>query len=130
MSNWAIYYNPNLKNFSKINRNQKTMTKYEWILWNMILKQDKTWYRFLRQKIIDNYILDFYCGKLKLAIEIDWDSHNYSFDEDKQRTIKLNSFWIKVIRYTNIDINKNLEWIILDIKKQIKIREVELKISL
>lgn len=96
----------------------------------MILKQDKTWYRFLRQKIIDNYILDFCFGKLKLAIEIDWDSHNYSFDEDKQRTIKLNSFWIKVIRYTNIDINKNLEWIILDIKKQIKIREVELKISL
>ena len=130
MSNWAIYYNPNLKNFSKINRNQKTMTKYEWILWNMILKQDKTWYRFLRQKIIDNYILDFYCGKLKLAIEIDWDSHNYSFDNDEQRTKKLNGFWIKVIRYTNIDINKNLEWIILDIKEQVKIREDELNLFL
>ncbi len=62
---------------------------------------------------------------MKLAIEIDWDSHNYSWDNDEQRTKKLNSFWIKVIRYTNIDINKNLDWVILDIKEQIKIREVE-----
>ena len=130
MSNWAIYYNPSLKIFSKINRNQKIMTKHEWILWNMILKQDKTWYRFLRQKIIDQYILDFYCGKLKLAIELDWDSHNYSFDNDEQRTKKLNSLWIKVIRYTNTDINKNLDWILLDIKEQIKIREGELNLFL
>ncbi len=50
MSNWAIYYNPNLKYFSKINRNQNTMVKSEWILRNIILKRDATWYRFLRQK--------------------------------------------------------------------------------
>ena len=130
MSNWAIYYNPNLKDFSKINRNQNTMVKYEWILRNVLLKRDQTWYRFLRQKIIDSYILDFYCGKLKLAIEIDWDSHNYSFDYDKERTDKINSLWIKIIRYTNIELNKSLEWVVLDIQEQIKIREMELKISL
>jgi len=128
MSNWAIYYNPSLKKISKINRNQNTMVKYEWILRNVLLKRDKTWYRFLRQKIIDGYILDFYCGKLKLAIEIDWDSHNYSVDYDKERTDKINSLWIKIIRYTNIELNKNLEGAVLDIQEQIKIREKELKI--
>jgi very-short-patch-repair endonuclease len=130
MSNWAIYYNPNLKDFSKINRNQNTMVKYEWILRNVLLKRDQTWYRFLRQKIIDSYILDFYCGKLKLAIEIDWDSHNYSVDYDKERTDKINRLWIKIIRYTNTELNKNLEWVVLDIQEQIKIREAELDIHL
>jgi very-short-patch-repair endonuclease len=130
MSNWAIYYNPNLKDFSKINRNQNTMVKYEWILRNVLLKRDQTWYRFLRQKIIDSYILDFYCGKLKLAIEIDWDSHNYSVDYDKERTDKINRLWIKIIRYTNTELNKNLEWVVLDIQEQIKIREDELNIHL
>lgn len=128
MSNWAIYYNPNLKSFSKINRNQKNMTKYEWILWNIILKQNKTWYRFLRQKIIDNYILDFYCGKLKLAIEIDWDSHNYSIDYDKKRNNNLKKLWIKTIRYTNTELNRNLEWVLADIQDQIKNRRKELNL--
>ena len=130
MSNWAIYYNPNLKKFSKINRKQSIMTKHEWILRNVALKHDNSWYRFLRQKIIDDYILDFYCWKLKLAIEVDWDSHNYSLDYDQGRNNKLGKLWIKTIRYTNMEISKNLEWVIIDIQEQIKIREGELKIHL
>ncbi|MCF7834789.1 endonuclease domain-containing protein [Candidatus Gracilibacteria bacterium] len=128
MSNGAIYYNPNLKSFSKINRNQKNMTKYEGILWNIILKQNKTGYRFLRQKIIDNYILDFYCGKLKLAIEIDGDSHNYSIDYDKKRNNNLKKLGIKTIRYTNTELNRNLEGVLADIQDQIKNRRKELNL--
>jgi very-short-patch-repair endonuclease len=106
------------------------MTKHEWILRNVALKHDNSWYRFLRQKIIDDYILDFYCWKLKLAIEVDWDSHNYSLDYDQGRNNKLGKLWIKTIRYTNMEISKNLEWVIIDIQEQIKIREGELKIHL
>ncbi|MCF7835132.1 endonuclease domain-containing protein [Candidatus Gracilibacteria bacterium] len=126
MSNGAIYYNPKLKQFAKINRSQNTMTKYEGIFWNLILKGNKTGYRFLRQKIIATYILDFYCGKLKLAIEIDGESHNYSVDYDEKRNKILESFGIKTIRYSNYDIQKNLEGVFLDLQEQIRLREKEI----
>jgi len=126
MSNWSIYYNPKLKQFAKTNRNQNNMTKHEGIFRNLVLKWNRTWYRFLRQKVIETYILDFYCGKLKLAVEIDWESHNYSVEYDEQRNKILKNNWIKTVRYSNYDIQKNLEWIILDLQEQIKIREKEI----
>ena len=126
MTNWAIYYNPKSKDFAKIARNQEAMTKYEWIFRNMVLKWNQTWYRFLRQKVISLYILDFYCGKLKLWIEIDGDSHNYSIDYDQNRTNFFKELWIKIIRYTNNDIQKNLDWVIIDLQEKIKLRKEDL----
>jgi len=65
------------------------------------------------------FIADFYCSELKLVIEIDWNSH---FDEnwieyDKERTEILNWLWLKVVRYTNDEIMKNIDWVIEDLKK-------------
>jgi len=112
----AFYkYNSHNKKFWKAMRNQNTMTKAEWLLWNTALKQDKTWYRFLRQKLIWNYILDFYCAKLKLCIEVDDQSHDRKWEEDAERTKYLNSLWITVIRYTNEQIYYNLDWVIEDL---------------
>ena len=71
-----FYYNSNNKKFAANNRNQYHMVKSEWIVRNLVLRKDKTWYRFLRQKPIWNYIIDFYCDKLKLWIEIDDKSHD------------------------------------------------------
>lgn len=81
-----LYYNYKNKNFARDNRNQYLMVKHEWIFWNMVLRKDMTWFRFLRQKIIWNYIIDFYCHKLKLWIEIDWESHDrqWKYDEDRE----------------------------------------------
>ena len=112
----AFYkYNSHNKKFWKAMRNQNTMTKAEWLLWNTALKRDKTWYRFLRQKLIWNYILDFYCAKLKLCIEVDDQSHDRKWEEDEERTKYLNSLWITVIRYTNEQIYYNLDWVIEDL---------------
>jgi len=107
-------------------RNQNTMTEAEWKIWNLVLKRDKTWYRFLRQKLIWNYILDFYCSKIKLCIEIDDKSHDWKWEEDKVRTKYLNSLWINVIRYSNNDINYNLDGVILDLNDKLKEREKEM----
>ena len=121
----VLKYNNNNVKFAKINRNNQT--EEEWKMRNIVLKRDKTWYRFLRQKPIWNYILDFYCEKLKLWIEIDDKSHDWKWEEDGVRTKYLNSLWIKIIRYTNSDINYNLEWVIMDLNEKMEQRQQELK---
>lgn len=85
-------------------------------------------YRFLRQKPIGNYILDFYCSKLLLAIEIDGISHEDRIDYDHKRDDYLLSLWIKTIRYRDEDILKNMEWVVIDLENRIMIREKELGI--
>ena len=119
-------YNPNNKEYWKLNRNQNTMTEAEWKIWNLVLKWDKTWYRFLRQKLIWNYILDFYCSKLKLCIEIDDSSHDWKWEYDETRTKYLNSLWIEVVRYTNNEINNNLNWVIIHLNEILKGKEQNL----
>jgi very-short-patch-repair endonuclease len=112
-----IPYNKKLtKRAQKIRRN---MTISEKIFWNKILKNIN--FKFLRQRIIDNFIVDFYCPKLKLIIEIDGDSHfdEFSIEYDKKRTDILESYNLKVIRYLNSDIKNNFENIWIDLNNKI-----------
>ena len=118
-------YSKYLKKYSQQNR--KHQTEAEWKFRNMVLKKDMTWYRFLRQKPIWNYILDFYCDKLKLWIEIDDKSHDWKWEQDEERTKYLNSLWIIIIRYTNEDINYRLDGVILDLENKLDEREKEIK---
>lgn len=122
-----IQYNPYLKKYWRTNR--KNQTEAEWKIWHIVLKQDKTWYRFLRQKPIWNYILDFYCDKLKLWIEIDDLSHDWKWEKDEERTEYLNSLWIKIIRYSNEDINYRLEGVMIDLEDTLEERRIELQKS-
>lgn len=122
-----VYYNPKLKNYAKVNRNQYTMTKHEWIFRNFVLRKKLTWYTFLRQKIIYSYILDFYCPRLKCWIEIDWENHNYTIDYDGERSKVLNDCGIKIIRYTNDEIEKELEAVIQDLHTKLEDRKKEIK---
>ncbi len=117
-----LYYKTKNKEYAKINRNQYVMTEAEWKIWNLVLRKDKTWYRFLRQKPLWDYILDFYCHKLRLWIEIDDTSHNRKQDYDKKRTKYLNSIWIKIIRYTNKNIYYQLDAVIIDLESKMKDR--------
>lgn len=83
------------------------MTKEEKKLWYDFLKKQNP--KFLRQKIIGNYIVDFYCAKLKLVIEVDGAQH-YKADNrkyDAKRTEYLESLGLTVIRILNRDINRN-----------------------
>ena len=118
-------YNKHLKKYSQQNR--KHQTEAEWKFWNLVLKKDMTWYRFLRQKPIWNYILDFYCDKLKLWIEIDDKSHDWKWEADEKRTEYLNNLWIKIIRYTNEDINYRLDGVILDLEDKLNERNKEIQ---
>ena len=117
-----LYYNSKNKDYARINRNQYVMTEAEWKMRNRALKKDKTWYRFLRQKPVWNYILDFYCHKLKLWIEIDDNSHDWKWEYDEERTKYLNNVGIEIIRYTNNNIHYSLDAVTIDLKSKIRER--------
>ncbi len=86
---------------------RKKMTKEERKLWYLYLSKCRV--RFLRQKIIGDYIVDFYCAELKLVIELDGSQHYEETAEtyDKERTEYLSRYGIKVIRISNREINRN-----------------------
>lgn len=106
-ANSRLPYNPKLTERAKELR--KNMTKEEKKLWYDFLSKLNV--RFLRQRPIDNYIVDFYCPKFKLVIEVDGSQH-YSGDGleyDVVRTEILSAYDLKVIRVSNIEINKYFE---------------------
>ena len=96
-------------------------------MWNNVLKWDKTWYRFVRQKTLWWFIADFYYSELLLWIEIDWWYHNEFQDYDNERSNRLyNNYGIKIIRFTNEEVKNNMEWIVQYLKETIKEREKEI----
>ncbi len=98
---------------------RNNMPKPEQILWYFLRGKRLNGYKFRRQFSIGYYILDFYCPKLRLALEIDGDSH-YSSDSiiyDQQRSDFLNSKNIHVLRFRNNQIFENIESVILEILK-------------
>jgi len=77
--------------------------------------------RFQRQKAIGNYIVDFYCHKAGLVIEIDGSQHytDEGIAYDNKRTAFLNSVGLRVIRFRNHDVDKSFEGVCLEIDKAI-----------
>ncbi|MBE5918755.1 MAG: endonuclease domain-containing protein [Pseudobutyrivibrio ruminis] len=111
-------YNQKLKKNSQ--KLRKNMTKEERHLWFDFLKGLK--YTIKRQQIIGNYIVDFYCASKKIVIELDGSQH-YEADginSDTRRDEYLNSIGIKVLRYSNYDINKNFIAVCEDILKNME----------
>ena len=103
--NTIIPYNPKLKQFARDLRNNSTLS--EVLLWRQI-KGQALKYELHRQVPIDEFIVDFYCHELKLAIEIDGDSHNDKYDYDVSRQTKLQDLGVKFIRFYDVDVKKNL----------------------
>ena len=91
------------------------MTKEERHLWYDFLKQLPI--TINRQKVIGNFIVDFYCASRKLIIELDGSQHfeTQGKTKDSQRDEFLNSLGLKVIRYANSDINNNFRGVCEDI---------------
>jgi len=119
--NGNLKYLDELKRMARQYRNNPTNT--EQIFWNEVLQYDKLKYRFLRQKPINRYILDFYCSKLLLAIEIDGDSHDNKKYLDNERDLFLEKYHIKTIRYSNDQVLNKLNEIKNDLVEIIKERE-------
>ncbi len=74
-------------------------------------------HKFRRQYSVDKFVLDFYCPQQKLAIEIDGDSHftKKAAEHDRERQMIIESYSIRFLRFTNAEVNKNMEGVILRI---------------
>ena len=97
------------------------MTFGEVLLWNE-LKDDKFWgFDFDRQRCIDNYIVDFYCKDLMLAIEVDGMSHNFeeAFIKDEVRQSRLESLGVTFIRFTEAEVKRDMQNVILALESKI-----------
>jgi very-short-patch-repair endonuclease len=101
-----IYYNSNLKSLSRKLRRAGVLS--ESLLWNALKGKKMSGYLFNRQKPIDRYIVDFYCKKLKLVIEINGYSHENKFEKDKTRQDKLKSLGLTILHFSDKDVRENI----------------------
>ncbi len=101
----SLPYNKN--NIKTARGLRKNATPEENHLWYDFLRKYRP--KFQRQKSIDHYIVDFYCHKAKLVIELDGSQHftEDGKDNDKSRTQALEAYGLKVIRFTNWSITSN-----------------------
>ena len=115
-----LYNNEKLKTLRQKLRND--MPKPEQVLWYWLRGKRLNGYKFRRQYGIGSFVLDFYCPELRLAIEIDGDSH-FIDDKakvyDKNRQKFLASQNITVIRFTNIEISESIDGVIDKISKHL-----------
>lgn len=101
---------------------RKNATPEEGKLWQLYLRRYPI--QFRRQKPMGRYVLDFYCGKAKLAIELDGGQHfsEEGLAADQNRTAYLESLGIQVLRFTNDDVNKRLNDVCRAIDAAVKAR--------
>lgn len=86
------------------------MTLGEVLLWDELKQKKMLGYDFDRQRPIDNYIVDFYCKELMLAIEVDGSSHDFeeSFDADNLRQQRLESLGVRFLRFDDREVKKEM----------------------
>ena len=90
------------------------MTAPELVFWTAIRERKLKGYKFRRQYSVERYVIDFYCTKVRLGIEIDGSSHfNQNQKQyDNLRSEYIHSLGIKILRYTNDEIMKNLSGVL------------------
>ena len=104
-----LFYNNKLKKYSRELR--RNMTDAEMLLWSKLRRKQLKGCQFYRQRIIGNYIADFYCAKSSLVIELDGGQHytDEGMEADKERDNYMKREGLKVLRFSDRDIFKNLE---------------------
>lgn len=109
-----LAYNPNLKKL--VNGKRRAGILGEVIFWKQI--HAKKFYNidFDRQRIIGNYIVDFYVKTLGLIIEIDGSSHDEKQEYDEIRQVYLESLGLKIFRITDFDVRNNLRIVMKELE--------------
>lgn len=117
MANTIISYLPHLKEYARELRKNPTPAEKE--LWKYIRKKQVKGFEFHRQLPIDAFIVDFYCHELFLAIELDGPIHDYKIWEDAIRQARIESFGVRVIRFRNEEVFKQLPDVLARIEAEI-----------
>lgn len=113
--NEIIPYNLVLKKLARDLRNNSTLSEEK-------IKGKTLGVEFHRQVPIDEFIVDFYCHELRLAIEIDGNSHSEKQEADEIRQRRLETFGITFLRFDDLDVKKRMAWV----REELSIRVREL----
>lgn len=108
-------FNPKLKQRARDLRKSGNLA--EVILWIEIKSKKLNGLDFDRQKIIGNYIVDFYCHTNRLIIEIDGSSHDQKEGYDAQRDIYFLGLGLKILHFTDLEVKNNLDEVLEQIKR-------------
>lgn len=117
-----------------VGKNYRLLNRAKELRRNMTPQEQKLWYQFLRtyplkfykQRIIDSYIVDFYCAAAKLVIEIDGSQHytEEGRQQDEERSAMLRRYGIQVLRFSNREINMNFDAVCEMIHQTVRERTV------
>lgn len=106
--------NKSLSHLARYMRNNSTLS--EVLLWNLLKQKRANGLDFDRQRVIGNYIVDFYCPQLKLVIEVDGNSHDNKYVYDSERDKYLESLGLKVLRILDSDVKFHIDDVIYAIE--------------
>ena len=95
---------------------RREMTPAEKLLWQEV-RAKKLGVRFRRQQIIQGFIVDFYCHKSALVIEVDGDIHDLQQEEDTRREKVLSEMGSRIVRFKNDEVVKNLSAVVRQVKE-------------
>ena len=118
-----IPYNPKLKQLARKLRNKSTIS--EVLLWNYLKGKQIKGFDFHRQKPIGNYIVDFYCSELLLAIEIDGESHYGNELKDRKWQKEIEKHGVSFLRFDEIYIYYNLDGVVNVIEDWVELHSKE-----
>lgn len=101
---------------------RQNMTFAEVLLWNELKRGPMQGFDFDRQRPIDAFIVDFYCKDLRLAIEVDGESHSWEDapEADARRQDRLEALGVRFLRFTNADVKQRLPWVLDEITHWIR----------
>lgn len=103
----------------------------EAILWNLLRGRQVAGFKFRRQYGVDAYVLDFYSPALKLALEVDGESHytGQGQSHDRERTKRLQALGLEVLRVSNREVLENAQGVLETLRQACEARSVALKLS-
>lgn len=116
-----MFYNASPEIFKRARVLRENMTPAENLLWSHLQKGRMMGYRFKSQHPIDKFIVDFYCHRARLVIEIDGEVHQEEdqMEVDQGRTAELEHYGLSVLRFTNKEIVESIDDVLLEIKNKL-----------
>jgi very-short-patch-repair endonuclease len=96
---------------------RRDMTPAEKLLWQE-LRANKLGIHFRRQQVISGFIVDFYCHKADLIVEVDGDIHDLQKEEDILRENAIGELGLRIVRFRNEEILNNLSSVVDKIREQ------------
>ena len=118
-----MFYGASPFQFRKADALRQNLTKAERLLWSRLRNKQILGFRFKSQHPIAAYVADFYCHKVKLVIEVDGKNHELQQQglHDKIRSEEMNGLKLTIIRFTNREVEDNLDKVVNIIEEQTRI---------